>query len=96
MGVAYKPLAEENELVKDDETDMRFLGFITLFDPPKANCAQTIEQLRQLGVTLKIITGDNRLVAETVSQQLGLSGCKNPDRSGNRANERKRADESGG
>ena len=76
LGVAYKPLAEENELVKDDETDMRFLGFITLFDPPKANCAETIEQLRQLGVTLKIITGDNRLVAETVSQQLGLSGSK--------------------
>jgi len=76
LGVAYKPLAEENELVKDDETDMRFLGFITLFDPPKANCAETIEQLKQLGVTLKIITGDNRLVAETVSRQLGLSGAK--------------------
>jgi P-type Mg2+ transporter len=76
LGVAYKPLAEENELVKDDEKEMRFLGFLTLFDPPKANCAQTIEQLRQLGVTLKIITGDNRLVAETVSHQLGLSGSK--------------------
>ena len=37
---------------------------------------ETIEQLRQLGVTLKIITGDNRLVAETVSRQLGLSGAK--------------------
>ena len=55
---------------------MRFLGFLTLFDPPKANCAETIEQLRQLGVTLKIITGDNRLVAENVSQQLGLSAPK--------------------
>ena len=76
LGIAYKPLAEENELVKDDEKEMRFLGFLTLFDPPKANCAQTIEQLRQLGVTLKIITGDNRLVAKTVSQQLGLSGSK--------------------
>ncbi len=76
LGVAYKPFAEEKKLLKDDEQDMRFLGFITLFDPPKANCAQTIEQLRQLGVTLKIITGDNRLVAETVSQQLGLSGAK--------------------
>gem|GEM_PF-11788 len=76
LGLAYKPLPDQNGLDKDDEKDMRFLGFITLFDPPKANCAQTIEQLRQLGVTLKIITGDNRLVAETVSQQLGLSGYK--------------------
>jgi len=76
LGVAYKVMDAEKELDKDDETGMRFLGGLTLFDPPKANCAQTIEQLRQLGVTLKIITGDNRLVAESVSQQLGLSGSK--------------------
>ncbi len=76
LGVAYKPLTEEQGPVKDEEKNMRFLGFLTLFDPPKANCAQTIEQLSQLGVTLKIITGDNRLVAGNVSQQLGLSGYK--------------------
>ncbi|MGJ0428161.1 magnesium-translocating P-type ATPase [Methylobacter sp.] len=76
LGVAYKPMPEETGLDKDDEQDMRFLGFLTLFDPPKAHCAQTIEQLRQLGVTLKIITGDNRLVADAVSQQLGLSNSK--------------------
>lgn len=76
LGVAYKRMDGEKKLSKDDETDMYFLGFLTLFDPPKANCAETIEQLRQLGVALKIITGDNRLVAETVSHQLGLSGSK--------------------
>ncbi|MGJ0484415.1 MAG: magnesium-translocating P-type ATPase [Methylomicrobium sp.] len=76
LGLAYKPLDGGNRFDKDDEQGMRFLGFITLFDPPKANCTETIEQLRQLGVTLKIITGDNRLVAETVSQQLGLPGAK--------------------
>ena len=32
LGVAYKPCAEEKKLLKDDEQDMRFLGFITLFD----------------------------------------------------------------
>ncbi|MDD2725184.1 MAG: HAD-IC family P-type ATPase [Methylovulum sp.] len=60
----------------DDETALRFLGFLTFFDPPKTDCVETIAQLRQLGVTLKIITGDNRLVAETVSHQLGLSDSK--------------------
>ncbi|WP_020563152.1 magnesium-translocating P-type ATPase [Methylosarcina fibrata] len=76
LGVAYKPLAEKRENVKEEEKDMLFLGFLTLFDPPKANCAQTIRQLGQLGVTLKIITGDNRWVAETVSRELGLDGAK--------------------
>jgi Mg2+-importing ATPase len=72
LGVAYKSLSEVPEQVKDEERGMRFLGFLTLFDPPKSHCAQTIGRLKQLGVTLKIITGDNRLVAETVSRQLGL------------------------
>ncbi|MCX7099081.1 MAG: magnesium-translocating P-type ATPase [Methylococcales bacterium] len=73
LGVAYKPWEGQNKLLKEDEQGLRFLGFLTLFDPPKANCVQTIEQLKQLGVALKIITGDNRLVAESVGKQLGLA-----------------------
>ena len=77
LGLAYKPLAtEQTQIDKSQESQMRFLGFLTFFDPPKADCIETISQLRQLGVTLKIITGDNRLVAETVSQQLGLANSK--------------------
>lgn len=59
-----------------DEAGMRFLGFLVFVDPPKANCVDTIMRLRDLGVTLKIITGDNQLVAETVSRELGLAGTK--------------------
>jgi Mg2+-importing ATPase len=73
LGLAYKPMDAQARIDKTDETGMRFLGFLLFFDPPKADCAETIQQLRQLGVTLKIITGDNRLVAATVSQQLGLA-----------------------
>lgn len=77
LGLAYKPLANGQCGVNgSDESDMRFLGFLTLFDPPKADCVETIQQLKDLGVSLKIITGDNRLVAETVSQQLGIGGSK--------------------
>jgi len=73
LGLAYKPMTSQAQLDKSDESDMRFLGFLLFFDPPKADCAETIKQLRELGVTLKIITGDNRLVAATVSKQLGLA-----------------------
>ena len=72
LGLAYKPLTEQTKLNKDQEQDLRFLGFLTLYDPPKANCLETIAQLKDLGVALKIITGDNHLVAKTVGQQLGL------------------------
>ncbi len=73
LGLAYKPMDAKARIDKSDETGMRFLGFLLFFDPPKADCADTIKQLRELGVTLKIITGDNRLVASTVSKQLGLT-----------------------
>ncbi|MCK9394304.1 MAG: magnesium-translocating P-type ATPase [Methylobacter sp.] len=73
LGLAYKPMDSKTRIDKTDEAGMRFLGFLLFFDPPKADCAETINQLRELGVTLKIITGDNRLVAATVSKQLGLA-----------------------
>jgi Mg2+-importing ATPase len=73
LGLAYKPMDKQSGLDKSDESNMRFLGFLVFFDPPKAGCTETINQLRKLGVTLKIITGDNHLVAATVSKQLGLA-----------------------
>ncbi|MDD5273026.1 MAG: magnesium-translocating P-type ATPase [Methylovulum sp.] len=77
LGLAYKRVdLAQTGIAPSDETGLCFLGFLTFFDPPKADCIDTISQLRQLGVTLKIITGDNRLVAETLSQQLGFAGSK--------------------
>jgi Mg2+-importing ATPase len=73
LGVAYKAMPAGNSLNKDDETGLCFLGFITLFDPVKPNCRTTMAELNQLGVSLKIITGDNRLVAKSLSLQLGLN-----------------------
>jgi Mg2+-importing ATPase len=48
-------------------------GFLVLEDAPKTDITQTVQQLRSLGVGLKMITGDNRLVAGNVARQVGLS-----------------------
>jgi len=76
LGVAYKNMGSESVISKDQEAGMTFLGFLVLFDPPKANIIETIADLKTLGVSLKIITGDNHLVATNVSQQMGLSNTK--------------------
>jgi len=76
LGIAYKNISTEPIINKDDETSMTFLGFLTLFDPPKENIADTIIRLKKLGVTLKVITGDNRLVAASISKKIGLSDNK--------------------
>jgi Mg2+-importing ATPase len=73
LGIAYKNLPTETPINKGDEKDMIFLGFLTLFDPPKENIIDTINRLKKLGVSLKIITGDNHLVAVSLSKKMGLS-----------------------
>lgn len=75
LGIAYKPVAGQHDFAMADEKDMIFLGFITLFDPPKPNVAALIANLHELGVNLKIITGDNALVAKSLALQVGF---KNP------------------
>jgi P-type Mg2+ transporter len=76
LGIAYNNMGTESLMSKTDEADMTFLGFLVLFDPTKPNIIGTINRLKDLGVSLKIITGDNHLVAANVSQQMGLSSTK--------------------
>ncbi|MCX6320856.1 MAG: magnesium-translocating P-type ATPase [Bacteroidia bacterium] len=76
LGIAYKNMPSGSLINKSDEADMTFLGFLTLFDPPKANITDTIAILKNLGVSLKIITGDNHLVAASLSKKMGLSDTK--------------------
>ena len=76
LGVAYKKMGTESHISKDHEKGMTFSGFLVLFDPPKPNIIETITNLKNLGVSLKVITGDNHLVAANVSQQMGLKNTK--------------------
>lgn len=72
LGIAYRDVGNITAITKDHESDMIFVGFLVLYDPPKAGIADTLDKLKRLGVSLKIVTGDNRLVASAVSQQIGL------------------------
>jgi Mg2+-importing ATPase len=71
LGIAYK-ITGENDFTREDESAMTFLGFLSLYDPPKQGAKQTIENLRKAGVSLKIITGDNALVANSLAKQVGF------------------------
>jgi P-type Mg2+ transporter len=72
LGIAYKDVGSNTVIRREQEADMIFLGFLILFDPPKPGIIETIRELKHLGVSLKIITGDNRLLAANVSQQVEL------------------------
>ncbi len=55
------------------EEAMTFLGLIALSDPLKPGITATVAELAGLGVRLKIITGDNALVAARIGQEAGLA-----------------------
>jgi Mg2+-importing ATPase len=56
-----------------DEHDLRLAGFLTFIDRPKADAGQSIANLNSLGVAVKVITGDNPVVAAKVCRDLGLN-----------------------
>jgi Mg2+-importing ATPase len=57
---------------KSDECDLILEGYVAFLDPPKESASAAIKALEQHGVRVKVITGDNELVARKVCKQVGL------------------------
>lgn len=72
LGVACRDMEGQTSIGKSDEQGMTFLGYLVFFDPPKQGITEAIAGLGHLGVSLKMITGDNRLVAAKVGRDIGL------------------------
>jgi Mg2+-importing ATPase len=73
LGVATKSLsANTASYSRADEKELEFVGFLLFFDPPKADAAKAIADLAARGVQLKMITGDNQLVARHVAEAVNL------------------------
>jgi Mg2+-importing ATPase len=68
LGIAYKNLGNVARIDKQSEAEMTFLALLVFFDPPKADVVEAIRQLTNLGITLKVITGDNKHVATTLTR----------------------------
>lgn len=71
IAVCYKNIDTE-DISKELETEMIFAGFILMNDPVKSGIVETINELHKLKVGLKIITGDNKSIAESIAHGLGI------------------------
>ncbi|WP_343938567.1 magnesium-translocating P-type ATPase, partial [Pseudonocardia zijingensis] len=74
LGVAVKPLPGRTTATVDDEAGMTLAGLLAFHDPAKEGAAEAIADLAGLGISVRLITGDNRLAAEHVARQVGLPG----------------------
>ena len=77
LGVSYQykdnNSSSSMHILKEDEHESVFLGFLVLSDPIKNDAAESVRSLRRLGISLKIISGDNRLIAGFIAKEVGLS-----------------------
>lgn len=72
IAVATREWGRGPAISKSDETDFNLVGFVVFVDPPKIDARKAIERLNRLKVDVKIITGDNALVAVNICKQIGV------------------------
>jgi Mg2+-importing ATPase len=72
LGVANRVIPHQVRYEHTIEQDLVFIGFLLFFDPPKTDVTQTLADLKRLGVSVKIITGDNHLAALHTAQAVGF------------------------
>jgi Mg2+-importing ATPase len=61
-----------SRLTAGDEHDLQLAGFLSFVDRPKADAGASIAKLSQLDIAVKVITGDNGMVAGKVCRDLGV------------------------
>ena len=76
LGIAYTEIGQQKTIKKEQEKWMTFLGFLLFLDSPKPDISKTIQSMEQLGISLKIITGDNKFVAASINRKIGFKNSK--------------------
>ena len=72
VAVGTRAVTQDRPPTVDDERDLRLEGLLVFLDPPKADARRSLERLANLGITVKVVTGDNAAVATKVCRDLGL------------------------
>src|SRR5438132_170760 len=74
LAVAYKDVPRDRSVFsKDDEQDLVLRGYIAFLDPPKESTREALAALEKHGVHVKVLTGDNDIVAKKICADVGLA-----------------------
>lgn len=72
LALATCELPDRQTVTAGDEAEMTLRGLLTFADPPKAGAPEAIRELAQLGVSMRLVTGDNHLAARQIGTEVGL------------------------
>jgi P-type Ca2+ transporter type 2C len=82
IAFAYKEVSDGDEIIELNDSilsSMTLLGFVGISDPVRTDVAKAIQECRNAGVEVKVVTGDNSLTVKEICKQIGL--CDNFDES---------------
>ena len=73
IAVARKEIEKQDQIIPTDENNMILMGYLAFFDAPKKTAKTSVEALKRLKVTPKILTGDQADVAASICRRVGIS-----------------------
>jgi len=76
LAIASKKMENRGVCSRADEENLVLTGYLAFLDPPKDSAKTAIAALRQHGVTVKVLTGDNDLVTRKVCTEVGINAEK--------------------
>lgn len=73
LAVAYKNIAGPKEAYsKNDENNLVLRGYLAFLDPAKPTVKESLSMLEELGIEIKILTGDNEIITQKICQDVSL------------------------
>ncbi|MEU8164985.1 magnesium-translocating P-type ATPase [Micromonospora sp. NPDC049004] len=74
LGLAVRPMPGATSVAVSDEREMTLVGLLAFQDPARGDAAAAIRRLADMGITVRLVTGDNRHAARHVAAEVGLGG----------------------
>lgn len=72
LAFGYRPLDAVRPLTLEDETDMTFVGLISMIDPPREESVQAVADAKRAGIRTVMITGDHKVTATAIARKIGI------------------------
>lgn len=72
LAFAYKECEETNCLSMEDESDLTFIGLVSMMDPPREESKGAVKDAIGAGIRPVMITGDHKVTATAIAKQIGI------------------------